>query len=202
MLHLIHLLEGALLLYYTPPWECLAIVLYCTLPLPMAALLLYSPYIVLYTYLRGLVLYYTPAWGDLVLYYIVLYTFLKGPCYCTIMYYTLTWGGPAIVLVTGGGGRLSHFHQLSKLFYSILCPNMKIKKKNQHFIINVDWFSIISTPQTIYTQWNNLTNSTHGYVIPRKSFFMLSDCWNWQSIGIWLSFVNKPAIYWPTPWDQ
>lgn len=82
MLHLIHLLEGALLLYYTPTWECLAIVLYCTLPLPMAALLLYSPYIVLYTYLRGVVLYYTPTWGDFVLYYIVLYTYLRGPCYC------------------------------------------------------------------------------------------------------------------------
>lgn len=186
MLHLIHLLEGALLLYYTPTWECLAIVLYCTLPLPMAALLLYSPYIVLYTYLRGLVLYYTPTWGDFVLYYIELYTYLRGPCYCP------------------GDWRRRQALPFSPAVQTVLLhPLSKYEnKKKQHFIINVDWFSITSTPQTIYTQWNNMTNSTHGYVIPRKSFFMLSDCWNWQSIGIWLSFVNKPAIYWPTPWDQ
>lgn len=165
------------------------------------------------------------------------------PCYCTILYFTLTYGslaivlpiyctihlseGPCIVLYTylrgfcivlyctihlpEGALLLSWWLEEeagSPIFTS--CPNcftpssVQIwkKKKNQHFIINVDWFSITSTPQTIYTQWNNMTNSTHGYVIPRKSFFMLSDCWNWQSIGIWISFVNKPAIYWPTPWDQ
>lgn len=111
MLHLIHLLEGALLLYYTSTWECLAIVLY--------------PYLWQPCYCTPHILYYTPIWGAL---YCTIHL-LEGILYCTILYYTLTWGGPAIVLVTGGGGRLSHFHQLSKLFYSILCPNMKIKKK-------------------------------------------------------------------------
>lgn len=102
--------------------------------------ILRGPAFVLYIYLRGpcycttciywtihqlggtlrlyycTVLDYTPIWGGL--------AFIL---YCTILYKTPTWGGPAIVLVTGGGGRLSHFHQLSKLFYSILCPNMKLK---------------------------------------------------------------------------
>lgn len=106
-------LGGTLRLYYctvldyTPTWGGLAFILYCTL------------------------LYKTPTWGGLA---IVVHCTIHLPegglafiLYCTILYKTPTWGGPAIVLVTGGGGRLSHFHQLSKLFYSILCPNMKIK---------------------------------------------------------------------------
>lgn len=127
---IIHLSEGALLLYYmyilyfTPTWRYLAIVLlYCIglytyLRGPCFYTILYS--IVQDTYLRGpcycSTLYYTPTWGCL--------TFIL---YCTILYKTPTWGVPAIVLVTWGGGRLSHFHQLSKLFYSILCPNIKLK---------------------------------------------------------------------------
>lgn len=64
---IIHLSEGALLLYYmyilyfTPTWRYLAIVLlYC---------------IGLYTYLRG-PCFYT------IMYYIVQDTYLRGPCYC------------------------------------------------------------------------------------------------------------------------
>lgn len=64
---IIHQSEGALLLYYmyilyfTPTWRYLAIVLlYC---------------IGLYTYLRGSCFY-------TILYYIVQDTYLRGPCYC------------------------------------------------------------------------------------------------------------------------
>lgn len=81
---IIHLSEGALLLYYmyilyfTPTWRYLAIVLwYC---------------IGLYTYLRGPCFY-------IILYSIVQDTYLRGPCYCSTLYYTPTWGGPCFYTI-------------------------------------------------------------------------------------------------------
>lgn len=132
----IHLPESALLLYFTLTYGSLAIVLpiYCTIHLSE------GPCIVLYTYLRGpcIVLYCTIhlSEGALLLYYIVLYTYLRGPCYCPGDWrrrQALPFS-PAVQTVL--------LHPLSKY---------ENKKKNQHFIINVDWFSITSTPQTIYT---------------------------------------------------
>lgn len=116
---IIHLSEGALLLYYmyilyfTPTWRYLAIVLlyciglytylrgswYCTIHLSGGGLPLYN--IVLYTYALSTIEVLCTIHlleGTWLLYYIVLYTYLREPCYCTILYYTPTWGSLAIVV--------------------------------------------------------------------------------------------------------